>query len=178
MHNVLHADDTPDAVARGVAIAVLVAFLPLVGLQTAIAIGLAAMMRANKAVCFPIVWITNPFTLVPIYGSCLALGRWVMSSARANGDAALLTALEEVPRKAGFFEVRFWKDLFHFLTGLGIELWVGCLIVGTVAALISYYFSRRGVNVYRERRRRKLLRRELFRSRHRAAQVARSSEVS
>ena len=176
LHNILHADDSPDAVARGVAAAMLVAFLPLVGFQTAIAIGLAALLRANKAVCVPIVWITNPLTLVPIYGACLALGQFVMSSPDAGGARAVLSTLGEGQEAAKLFEFRFWQELFSRLVDLGMELWVGCLIVGCVAAVLSYYFSRRGVIVYRERRRRKLLRRELFRSRHKAGQIIRRTE--
>ena len=51
---VLHADDTPHEIALGAGIAMWVAFLPLIGLQTVIAVSLAALFRANKAICFPI----------------------------------------------------------------------------------------------------------------------------
>ena len=50
---------------------------------------------ANKAVCIPIVWITNPFTLVPIYGACFGLGRVVMSSPAGNGETAIVSGLQQ-----------------------------------------------------------------------------------
>lgn len=164
LHYVLHADDSPHAIALGVGIATLIAFLPLVGIQTAMAIGVAALFRANKAVCVPIVWITNPFTLVPVYGACLALGRWILSSSQVGdgGQVAVLAALEAQPFTWDLLELQWWKSLFAKLADLGIELWVGCAIVGVVLGVMSYVLSRWGVVTYRDRRRRRLLRRSLF----------------
>ncbi|MHC4696971.1 MAG: DUF2062 domain-containing protein [Planctomycetota bacterium] len=176
LHKVLHADDTPHAIALGVAIAMLVAFLPLVGFQTAIAIGVAALFHANKAVCIPIVWITNPFTLAPIYGGCWALGRFFMSSPFTANHADVLSKLQKEQETARIFELQFWKNLFSDLAGMGVELWIGCAVVGVTLALISYFLSRQGVGAYRERRRQKLLKRELFRSKHRAGKITRRSE--
>ena len=102
---VLHTDDTPHAIALGAALAVFVAFLPLIGLQTVIAIGLAALFRANKAVCVPIVWITNPFSAVPIYTACLILGRaiWpVPAVQQGTSPVSRLEALQAmIERRAG-----------------------------------------------------------------------------
>ena len=164
LHNVLHADDTPHAIALGVGIAMVIAFLPLVGFQTAIAIGLAALFRANKAVCVPIVWITNPLTLVPIYGGCLALGRWILASPIQEQDAEAMAKMEQHEQTFHIFELQFWTDLFQFLVGLGIELWLGCAIVGVTFGVISYIVAHRGVAIYRERRRLRVLRRNLFRA--------------
>ena len=177
MHNVLHADDTPHAIALGVGAAMLVTFLPLVGLQTVIAIGLAALLRANKAVCIPIVWITNPFTMVPIYGGCFALGRFVLPHATITGDPGVLRTLEQGSVSAGVFELAYWKHMFEVLGGLGLELWVGCLIIGVTFAVASYVASKWGVIHYRERRRVKILKRHLFLSRKRGVAVTRQGEL-
>ena len=176
LHNVLHADDTPHAIALGVAIAMLVAFLPLVGFQTVIAIGLAALLHANKAVCIPVVWITNPFTLGPIYGGCWALGRFILSSHTAADQAEVLNKLQQEHETVRVFELQFWKNLFSDLAGMGEEVWLGCAIVGVTAAVISYFLSRQGVSSYRERRRQRILRRDLFRSKQQAGKVTRRSE--
>lgn len=160
---VLHTDDSPHAIARGMAIATFVAFLPLIGLQTVIAIGLAALFRANKAICVPTVWITNPFTLWPIYGACFAVGRMIMVSPPSADEAVVLSALQR-QQEAGFFDLAFWKGFFNHLTMFGLELWVGCAVVGFAAAAISYIAAHWGVMMYRERRRRRILRRSLLRS--------------
>lgn len=176
LNKILHADDTPHAIALGVALAVLVAFLPLVGFQTAIAIGLAAMFHANKAVCIPIVWITNPLTLGPIYTACWALGRWIMSSPVTTRSAEVLSKLQDEQQTFRVFELDSWKNLLSRLVDLGTELWLGCAVVGIVAAVLSYFISRQGVRSYRERRRQRILRRDLYRSKRRAGVVTRRRE--
>ncbi|MBU0718289.1 MAG: DUF2062 domain-containing protein, partial [Planctomycetes bacterium] len=135
---ILHADDTPRAIALGVGVAMLVAFLPLVGFQTVIAIGLAAVLRANKAVCIPIVWITNPFTLVPIYGACWKLGHWLTSSAAVRDATAVLSKLKQPEPAGGLFDFAFWQQQLRVLLELGKELWIGCLFVGVLLGLVSY----------------------------------------
>ena len=165
LHKVLHADDTPHTIALGVAVAVVVAFLPLLGFQTVIAVGLAAILGANKAVCFPIVWITNPFTLGPIYVACWKLGQWITSSPVTDQATVILSKLEPPYEAAPLLSVEFWKEKLTILIGMGVELWAGCLLVGIVFAVVSYVFARRGVIAYRERRRRKLLKRSLYTSR-------------
>ena len=175
MHTVLHADDSPHAIALGVGIAMIVAFLPLVGLQTVIAIGLAALFRANKAVCLPIVWITNPLTLVPVYGGCLALGR-VLTPTAGSGAEADVARLAQI--KVDLLTTNFWKEVSSLLVALGIELWIGCLVVGVVFGVASYFTARWGVAAYRERRRRRLLRRSLLRSQSQEDKISRRSEVA
>lgn len=172
IHTILHADDTPHAIARGVGIAMLVAFLPLVGFQTVISISLAALARANKAVCVPIVWITNPLTMVPIYAGCLTLGRMIMASPISEADADAIARIQQHEHSLRLFEWQFWSDLFRFLAGLGLELWLGCAIVGLFFAIVSYIATVHGVNFYRERRRLKTLRRNMYRAQRKQKRLA------
>ncbi len=174
LHTVLHADDDPHAIGLGVGLAMFVTFLPLVGLQTVISIGLAALFRANKAVCVPIVWITNPITLFPIYTGCWAVGRAVVPSASGTTEADV-ARLGEV--EVGLLAPDSWKDLATQLVALGTELWVGCMIVGLVLGLLSYFLARWGVSSYRERRRQRTLTRNLLRTKGRA-RITRRSEVA
>lgn len=150
LQKMLHADDTPHRIALGVALATLVAFLPLIGFQTVIALGLAALLRANKAVCIPIVWITNPFTFVPIYWVCGRLGRVIMSSASADDPSAKLAGLATVEMHV--LEYEFWSNLFHLFANLSRDLWVGCAIVGVGLGLPSYFITRSFVTHYRHLR--------------------------
>ncbi|MGB2988261.1 MAG: DUF2062 domain-containing protein [Phycisphaerae bacterium] len=172
---VLHTNDSPHAIALGVGIAMWVAFLPLIGLQTIIAIGLAALLRANKAVCIPVVWITNPFTIVPIFGACFSLGRSIISSPTGPSEVVILSDLQQ-HQAVGFFELAFWRDLLYRLAGYGLELWIGCIIVGVVFGVISYFAARWGVSAYRERRRRRILQRHLLQSKLEPAKVTRRGD--
>ena len=80
---VLHANDTPHRIALGIAIGVFIGLTPTVGLQMIIALALATALRANKVVCIPMVWITNPVTLVPIYSAWAV--RWWGRRRRPSG---------------------------------------------------------------------------------------------
>ena len=71
---ILHADDPPHRLALGIAIGMFVTFTPLIGFQMLISVFLAWLLRANKLVGVPLVWISNPVTFVPIYYPCYWLG--------------------------------------------------------------------------------------------------------
>jgi len=159
---VLHADDPPHAIALGTAIAMFVAFLPLVGFQTVIAVALSALFKANKIVCVPIVWITNPVTMGPIYLGCYKLGGAVMPGGRSSKED--IDGLVRLAREANLFDGKFWSDLGVILGRVSIDLWVGCALVGIALAVPAYFVSRTVVSTYRERRRQKMLRRSLFRA--------------
>lgn len=158
VHKILHADDTPHRIALGVAVGTFVAFTPTVGFQMFIAVAIAAALRVNKVVCIPLVWITNPVTLVPIYAVCFSLGNALLGTADAAQGTATVGQIQtlDVQMRAGGFsrlvEAEFWKELFLFVTRVGAELWVGCLIIGVVAATPAYFLSRWGVTTYREQR--------------------------
>lgn len=159
---VLHTDDSPHAIALGAAVAVFVALLPLVGLQTFISIGIAALLRANKAICIPIVWITNPVTMGPIYYGCYSLGRLLVPASWSNGEEGL-ARLVELAKTASLFDAGFWKDILTVLAGAGLELWIGAIAAGLFFGGVTYAVVRRLVVGYRERRRQHRLRRALFR---------------
>ncbi len=169
---VLHTDDTPHAIALGAGLATLVAFLPLVGFQTVIAISLAALFRANKAICVPIVWITNPFTIIPVYGACFGLGRFALASSATADEVVVLNRLQR-QHETGLLEPSLWSEWLDRLANFSVELWAGCAIVGTVGGVAAYFLVRRGVVAYRERRRQRVLRRNLFRTNLKAEQVLR-----
>lgn len=178
---VLHTTDTPHQIALGAGVAMFIALLPIPGLQTVVAIFIAALVRANKAVCVPIVWITNPVTMGPIYASCYALGRFVTASNRAAGHT--LDVANRVNAHIGqyagwgrFIDHDFWRDLLRMLLDFGVDLWVGCAIVGGVLAIISYFLARWGVFALREHHRQRVLRRNLFIAERRKRALVRRGE--
>ena len=176
LQKVLHAGDSPHTVALGTAIAVFIALLPLVGIQTVLAIAVAALFRANKAVCVPIVWITNPFTFVPVYGSCWALGRKILSSPSPGEHEAMLSQLAQLTQEGSMFSLDFWKDLAGILERVSAELWLGCALVGFVLGVASYFLTRTAVSGYRERRRQRVLRRQLIRAKLGGSRLSRDRE--
>lgn len=150
-HNVLHADDTPHQIALGVAVATFAAFLPVVGIQTILALSLAAALRANKAVCFPIVWITNPLTAAPIYGTFWKLGSWLTGS---NDHQAYQRFMAAIRHEGGFGQLlhpTFWTELFNLLISIGGDLWIGSVVAAVVLAVVGYSVSLWAVSDYRQR---------------------------
>lgn len=135
-----------------------VGLTPTVGFQMVIAVALAATLRANKVVCIPMVWITNPVTLIPIYAVCHRMGSGLIGATPRTLDVAnheqLATPLQQI-QSMGFsrvFEFQFWIDVAAGLTRVGAELWVGCLLAGSIFGTVGYFVSRRAVVVYRQRR--------------------------
>jgi uncharacterized protein (DUF2062 family) len=146
----------------------------------AIIFALCALVRANKIVGLPMAWITNPVTAIPIYLPCWKLGSWLTSS--GAGDHQTVTQkLHEFLRigergvLAHVFEADFWNGVLRLLMEFGLELWIGCLIVGTAAGIVAYFVTRWGVTEYRQRRRVRKIYRSVMRSRVRQAKIRRGA---
>jgi len=172
LDHVLHGEDSPHSIALGVFIATVFAFLPIPGGQTVFAVAVAALLGANKLVCIPVVWITNPFTALPLYGLCFVVGQFVITTTEPGQALAQFRELQRL----SIFDSGFWQQLLPLLIGLGVELWVGGAIVGVVLGIGGYFLTRWGVAAYRERRRQRSLRRSLFRSQVRTAEAASQTE--
>lgn len=53
-------------VARGVAVGLFVALIPIIPFQTVLVILLSILLRANIPVAFLASWVSNPFTIIPL----------------------------------------------------------------------------------------------------------------
>jgi uncharacterized protein (DUF2062 family) len=145
-HNVLHADDPPHRLALGIAIGVFTTFTPTVGLQMMIVVFLAWLLRANKAVGIPIVWITNPVTIIPIFYSCYRTGQMLLG----HRDVGLYWWAGMSKRPEQWWpRVQFYWDRFM---EIALPLWVGSLSIALVTGYISYYISYYAISGYRMRR--------------------------
>lgn len=147
LHNVLHADDPPEQLARGVAIGVFVTFTPTIGLQTILVLFLAWLLRANKIVGLPIVWVTNPVTFVPIYFPCYVIGSMMLGHRPVSLD--WWKQLGQPPDEGMWDMFKFYWDR---LETIAAPLWIGCIVVATVLALLSYFMAFHTIRGYRLRR--------------------------
>jgi uncharacterized protein (DUF2062 family) len=161
VHNVLGLDDTPHRIALGVALGWVVAWTPTIGLQIVIYFALAALLRANKIAGLPPLFVTNPVTAVPIYYAAWRLGAWVMGDLDEVAGAALAARIRDLARLSEEpFSTALWGDLARTILDLGVNLWVGCALVGFVAGVPSYFATKaavRGFRMARARRRRQRL---------------------
>jgi hypothetical protein len=146
LHSVLHADDPPHRLALGIAIGVFITFTPTVGFQMALVVFLAWLLRANKIVGLPIVWLTNPVTIVPIYYTCYRVGRFVLQQPPVG--FGWWSELSRPPKgwlpAAAFYSRRF--------TEIAWPLWMGSLLVGLLLGYLAYYASYHAICAYRMKR--------------------------
>ena len=150
IYRVLHVDDTPHRIALGVAIGIFVAWTPTLGFQMALAVGLAWVLRANKLVGVPFVWITNPATFAAIYGPNYLLGSWMLrwESHSWDGFLAALTS-------SGSW-VEWIRACWSAMWDIFWPLWTGSILVGLVLGTITYfliYYAIVGYRVKRQQRR-------------------------
>jgi hypothetical protein len=158
-YRIFHVDDTPHRIALGVAIGMFVAWTPTLPFQMILAVFLATILRANKAVPVPLVWISNPFTAVPLFygnylvGAFLMRGEWGDSSAARQILAQLFSPEgSQADGSWRFVHSEFWVLLWNAFVQFGTELWIGSVLVGLLVALASYPIAIRSVVAYRRRR--------------------------
>ncbi len=135
IYRVLHVDDTPHRIALGVAIGVFIAWTPTVGLQMGLTVAVAALLRANKAVGVPFAWLTNPFTIAPIYGFNYWLGTKMLGH---NYDLHQFKQFIRAAMSEGSLLERL-HDLWNAMWAIFWPLWLGSVALGLLLGIISYF---------------------------------------
>lgn len=146
VHKILHADDPPHRLALGVAIGMFMTFTPTVGVQSILVALTAWVLRANKLVGMPMVWISNPATIVPIYYFCYVIGHTILGS--EGVEDGWWQRLAYPPQGWWNFVGFYWMNLME----IALPLWVGALVVGLCTAVPTYYLVYFLVRWYRIRR--------------------------
>lgn len=147
--HILHSDDSPHRIALGAALGLFVAFLPLLGFHMLLVLALCFVLKANKLVAIIFVWVSNPFTIIPIYYPSYLLGRAVLKLFHYTSDTQLssdqmrqiFARFTSSSALTHLFSAQFWQSLFEFLRFKGLELWVGTTLVGTTVAIIGYFVT-------------------------------------
>lgn len=163
VHRVLRVDDTPHRIAMGVAVGLFVAWTPTMGVQMILAFAVAALLRANKAIAVALVWLTNPFTMLPVYYINWFVGRTIVPTTDHLALTEAYIRLGELARHSqSWFELlgklghpTFWKSLARIFLELGFDLWVGSFVLGAVLAVLGYFTTVHTVISYRQRRSRR-----------------------
>ena len=129
---VLHVEDSPTRVALAFALGLFIAFFPVLGTHTAIALALAFAFRLNRVAILAGTWMNNPWTIGPML---------------AAGTLVGCALLEVSPKTLGAVD---WslsgRGLYDSLVaGFGPLLWpfvVGNLVLGTAAGAVSFFVVR------------------------------------
>lgn len=145
---VLGLNDTPHRIALGAAIAVFVAWTPTIPFQMALTLILAVALGANKIVGQPIVWITNPFTAIPIYWLNFVVGCKLVQTECST--RSFLNAIRQVINNSETFAHMIqlsWRASLEFFW----PLWVGSVFLGLLLGGAVYFLCLRAVVLYRSR---------------------------
>lgn len=145
VYRVLHVDDTPHRIALGVALGIFWAWTPTMGIQMILTIATAALFRANKVVGIPFVWISNIFTIVPIYLPNYWVGTGLLGT---EFNETVFYRFVDAAVMSGTWLERFnagWEAMWGILA----PLWVGSMVVATALGLLSYLSMRMAVLRYR-----------------------------
>jgi uncharacterized protein (DUF2062 family) len=114
----LKIDDTPPRVALAFGLGLFIAFFPIFGIHTVMALGVGFAFRLSRVALLAGCYVNNPWTLVPLYSAGTALGCWLLG-----------VPLAELSRLSGNF-----RDL----GGLVWPYVVGNLVAGALAGLVGY----------------------------------------
>ena len=147
---------TPEQIGMGVAIGTFIAFTPTVGIHLPLALVIATLVRANRLACIPPVFITNVFTIPPIYAFTYWLGDFFLPGPRED-QRQLVKELTHLLAKHDFYSIH--EQLHEFLKLGGdifIAMFIGGFIVGGLCAAILYYLTVRVVRRHRSHRRERL----------------------
>jgi len=112
------------SVSGAVALGIFCAFIPVPFQMFVAALG-AILFRVNILIAVPMVWVSNPFTMPPLFYFCYRVGVWILGT--QTGEFS--------------FELS-----FEWLTTELAAIWepflLGCFVVGAISALISYLVVR------------------------------------
>ena len=156
----LRARHSPDYTARSVFFGLLVAMTPTVGVQMLIVLAIWFVVRFlrpawdfNVVIAMLWTWITNVFTLGPVYYVFLITGRIMLGGGGGHsGYNAFAERLEQtLAVDAGFIE-SLWiytVDLFEIW---GLPMFLGSVPWSILIAALGYWWSLRLVTKRRGRR--------------------------
>ena len=121
---ILSVKDTPHRISIAFAVGIFVGMSPLLGIHTLLGLALAYVFRLNKLVTIAGVYVTNPWTIIPIY----TFSTWV--GARCLGMTSIFPDIDW--RNITFGMVL--KDLGPLL----LPFVVGTVLIGVLSSAISY----------------------------------------
>ncbi|HYD43440.1 MAG TPA: DUF2062 domain-containing protein [Anaeromyxobacter sp.] len=124
LRRLLRVRDTPEALARGLAVGFFFGVSVFWGLQMALAMLVSWLVRGNKVVAVAATAVSNPLTTIPLYGFSWLVGRLVL------GDEGALPDLAAIRGPAELMELgpRFLATML-----------VGTTIVGLVGGAAFYF---------------------------------------
>ena len=127
-----HIDGSPPRVAAAFGIGVFIAFFPILGIHTGLALGIALLFRLNKVAILVGAWTNNPWTIAPMYSAGTLVGCALL------GIAPVSPAGVDWSLKGRAF----YSALATTLEPLVWPFVVGNLVLGTLAGIVAFLLLR------------------------------------
>ncbi|MBI5074697.1 MAG: DUF2062 domain-containing protein [Nitrospirae bacterium] len=121
---ILTIRESPHRIALAFSVGVFIGMSPLIGLHTVLGLLVAWAFRLNKFVSIVGIYVTNPWTIVPIY----SFGIWI---------GAKILSLNHIIPDIDWAHLSM-KELLHTLGPLLMPFLLGTTVLGSVSALLSY----------------------------------------
>lgn len=144
---VLHINDSPERIAGGVFYGILIAYTPFLGLHILIGLLAASAFKVNKFATVSFVWISNVFTLIPVYYPAYIVGNKILNfftHSPAASKKEIIISLKNLVEELSVTNIlmrEFWRDLFNLCGRLGLELIIGGFVIGLPLAFFGYYLT-------------------------------------
>ena len=156
---VLHLDEEPSRLAASMAVGVFIGITPFYGLHTLLALAAALVLRLNKVATVTGAWINLPWFAPFVYGFCLRLGEAILGGDFSTFSWASVTALAEGARAYLHASPResagdLWRLVWDMLFVASKPLFVGTLVVGVVAGVVTYFVTLEAIRDVRRLRQR------------------------
>ncbi len=132
--NLVKVKDTPEALARGLAVGFFFGVSFFWGLQIALAVLVAHLLRGNKVVAATMTAVSNPLTTLPLYSLCYLVGHVLIGGEDTLPDFDQVHSIQDFVALGPHF----------FLTML-----TGTTLVGLVGAVALYFSSNRVIALRR-----------------------------
>jgi len=127
-----HIDGVPPRVAAAFGIGVFIAFFPILGIHTGLALGIALLFRLNKVAILVGAWINNPWTIAPMYSAGTLVGCALL------GIAPVSPAGVDWSLKGRAF----YSALATTLEPLVWPFVIGNLVLGAAAGVAAFFLLR------------------------------------
>ncbi len=146
---ILRTRHAPEYTARGVFVGIAFGLTPTVGIQIGIVMVLWSIVRSmlprwnfNLIVALAWVWLSNVFTMVPLYFGFLITGRMMM------GHSESLPSYETFTKElTSTFEVEadgltgFWQQTVNLFDLFGTPMLVGCIPWALIGGWVGYIWT-------------------------------------
>ncbi len=115
--------------------------LPIYGIQLPLAVGLAFLLRANLPILFSLQFITNPFTVVPIYFACYQIGHVILTT---FGFEPTSISMQQMGMLYNSLSAGNWAYNFKYVAAIWLLTSMGSCVIGTFLGAIGSLSYRMG----------------------------------